>query len=285
MPEQDAQAGGNVSKSFSAGFDSPRRLGVLVGFGLAVMPIWLAAQQQPNFQGTWSGVFTTQDHEFWNVEDFTCFAGCPPEAYEFLTKLIDDPANAEKPLEELTGQARGFMRAQLAAKLTPEGLGMQNAGTAANDPTISCHSYGFAREATNPLPLQIRGEGGNLVIQYEEWNLSRTVYMDGRQHPKILTPTPLGHSIGRYEGNALVIDTVGIEADIFYSFLSGGGYGNEARGTERYTIAENPRRLNLELTIEDPVMLREPYVMAKTWLFTPDLQLVEDSCEDLPAQP
>jgi hypothetical protein len=43
--------------------------------------------------------------------------------------------------------------------------------------------------------------------------------------------------------------------------------------------------MNLELTIEDPVMLLEPYVMTKTWLYTPDLQLVQDSCEDLPAQP
>ena len=277
--------GNNVKNWLSAALDR-RRLLAALGSGLVVLPGLLAAQPPGSaFEGTWSGVFTTQDHEYWNVEDFSCFAGCTSEAYTHLTGLLDDPLNDDKPLEELTGQLRPFMREQLAAILTPAGLAVQNAGTAANDPTLNCHPYGFAREATNPLPLMIRREGDHLVIQYEEWNLSRTVHMDGRGHPKTRTATPLGHSIGRYEGEALVIDTVGIAPDIFYSFLSGGGYGDQARGTERYTIADNPRRLNLKLTIQDPVMLREPYVMAKTWLYTPDLQLVIDSCEDIPAQP
>jgi hypothetical protein len=269
-----------------AGFASRARrprLGTLVG--LLIAPTLVFAQQQLNFEGTWSGVFTTQDHEFWNVEDFTCFAGCPPEAYAYLTSLLDDPANDEVPLEQLTGKVRPFMRAALAEILTPEGLELQNAGTPDNDPTLLCHPYGFAREATNPLPLMIRREGENLVIQYEEWSLSRTIYMDGRDHPANLEPTPLGHSIGRYEGSALVVETVGLSPDIYFSFLSGGGYSDQARGIERYTLADNPRRMNLELTIEDPVTLREPYVMTKTWLYTPDLELLTDSCGDVPAQP
>jgi hypothetical protein len=41
----------------------------------------------------------------------------------------------------------------------------------------------------------------------------------------------------------------------------------------------------LEITVEDPVNLREPYTMTKTWLFTPDVKLVVDSCGDIPAKP
>lgn len=244
-----------------------------------------AYAQPPSFEGTWSGVFTTQDHEYWQVEDHFCFAGCPPEGYVRMTALLDDPANDERPLEELRAEVTAFMRAHLREKLTPEGVAAQDAGTPANDPTLFCQPYGFARQATNPLPMIIRREGENLVIQYEEWSLSRTIYMDGREHPEALEPTPLGHSIGRFEGDALVVETVGLGPDIFYSFVSGGGYSDQARGMERYTLAEHPRRLTLELTIEDPVMLREPYTIVKTWLYTPDMQLVEDSCEDVPAQP
>jgi hypothetical protein len=237
------------------------------------------------FEGTWSGVFTTQDHPYWQLEDHFCFAGCPPEGYAYATALIDDPANDARPVGALQGAAFAFMRAQLTGKLTTQGLALQNEVTDANDPTLLCQPYGFARLATNPLPLVIRREGANLVIDYEEWSLSRTIYLDGRGHPRDLTPTALGHSIGRIDGDTLVVDTAGLAADIFFSFLTGGGYSDQARGTERYTIAENPRRLNLELTIEDPVMLREPHTIAKTWLFTPDVELVQDSCEDLPAQP
>jgi hypothetical protein len=243
------------------------------------------AQRHPDFTGTWSGVFTTQDHEFWNVEDFTCFVGCPPDAYAFLQGLLDDPANDDTPYEELSGQIVPFMRAAMAKKLTPRGLELQQASTPANDPTLLCKPYGFARQVTNPLPLVIREQNGNLIIQYEEWEQTRTVYMDGRGHAKTLTPTPLGHSTGKYEGDALVVDTAAISADIFYSFQTGGGYSDQAHGIERYTIAENPRRLILDLTLEDPVMLAEPFVTRKVWLYTPDLELVEDSCEDIPARP
>ena len=95
----------------------------------------------------------------------------------------------------------------------------------------------------------------------------------------------MGHSIGRYEGDALVVDTVAIQGDIFYSFITSGGYADGAHATERYTIQDNPRRMNVEITIEDPVMLREPYTVSKTWLYTPDAALIADSCEDYPTRP
>lgn len=256
---------------------------LVVSVGLAA-PGVVSAQADPAapFLGTWSGVFTTQDDEFWRIEDFTCFAGCPPEAYDHLTALLDDPANDDRSIDELTGETREFMRERLASISTPAGLEKQRAGTPANDPTLHCAPYGFVRESTNPLPLRILRDGEHLVIDYEEWNLERTIYMDGRAHPENLEPTLLGHSVGRIEDGTLVVETAGVEPDIYYSFLSGGGYSEQLTGVERYTIHEDPRRLHLELTVEDPVTLTAPYTMEKTWLWTPDVELVEDSCEDVP---
>lgn len=263
---------------------SARACGCLVvAIGFAVPGI-VSAQADPAapFLGTWSGVFTTQQNEFWRIEDFTCFAGCPPEAYDHLTALLDDAANDDRPIDALTGETRVFMRERLASISTSAGVEKQQAVTTANDPTLHCAPYGFVREATNPLPLRILRDGEHVVIDYEEWNLERTIYMDGRAHPADPDPALLGHSIGRFEGGALVVETVGVEPDIYYSFLSGGGYSEELTGVERYTIRENPRRLHLELTVEDPVTLTEPYTIEKTWLWTPDVELVEDSCEDVP---
>lgn len=262
-----------------------RRKRAGVGLALAILPS-LALAQAPSFEGVWSGVFTTQDDDYWLLEDLvTCFPGCTPGAYEHMAGLLDDPANDERPLDELRGENAAFMRQELAAKLTPEGQALQNRNTPANDPTILCAPYGLVREAMNALPIRIHEEGENIVIDYEEWNEMRTIYMDGRGHPADLEPTPLGHSIGRYEGDALVVETVAISPDIYYSFQSGGGYSDQTSVVERYTIASDPKRLLLEMTVTDPVMLREPQRFIKTWLWTPDVELVEDSCEDIPGQP
>lgn len=67
---------------------------------LASAPGIAAAQRaRPDFTGIWSGNFTTQDNEFWLVEDFTaCFAGCTPASRAYFGSLLDDPANDERPV-------------------------------------------------------------------------------------------------------------------------------------------------------------------------------------------
>lgn len=240
---------------------------------------------RPDLTGVWSGAFTTQQSEYWELEDLTaCFPGCTPGARAYYASLIENPANDETPVQQLWGMTTGFMRQELAKKSTPEGLAIQAANTEATDPNFRCEPYGLARAAVNPLPIEIRQDGQHVTIIYEEWNQSRTIYMDGRPHPANLAPTRLGHSVGRYEGEALVVETKGIEANLYYDFQSGGGHSAEATFVERYTVADDPRRLELEMTVTDPVTLLEPHVIHKTWLATPDVALVEDRCGDVPGR-
>jgi len=239
----------------------------------------------PDFTGVWSGALTTAEHEYWQLEDLTaCLAGCTPAARAYYASLIDDPANDARSVQELHGMAAVFMREELAKKSLPEGIAIQTATTEATDPNFRCMPYGLARAAVNPLPMEIRRDGANLTIAYEAWNQSRTVFMDGRGHPANLTPTRLGHSIGRYEGDALIIETKAVEPGLYYNFQSGGGHSAEAIFRERYVIGEDPRRLELELTVIDTVTLFEPHELRKTWLWTPGVQLVEDRCNDARSQ-
>lgn len=244
-----------------------------------------ATAAHPDFTGVWSGAFTTQKHEFWELEDLTaCFPGCTPTARAYYASLIEDPANDAKPVQELWGMTTAFMRQELAKKSTPEGLALQSANTEASDPNFRCEPYGLVRAAVNPLPIEIRQDGEHLTIAYEEWNQSRTIYMDGRAIPASVTPTRLGYSVGRYDGDALVIETKGVEPGLYFDFQSGGGHSAEASFVERYLIADDPRRLELTMTVTDPRTLLEPVVIAKTWLATPDVQLVEDRCGDVPGK-
>ena len=250
-----------------------------------LLSVPVLATSQPDLEGVWSPVFTTQDNEFWQVEDFACFTGCTAGMYKYLQSLLDDPANDETPFTALMGQAYGYSARQTTEKLTEAGLKLQAEVSQETDPNIRCQAYGLIREATNPLPMQITRNGDNLFVQYEEWNQTRTIFLDGREHPENPVPSLQGHSIGYYDGDVLVVETVGLQPTYFYTHLGGGGHTEQARVVERYTILEDPRRLTLELSMTDPVTLKEPYILTKIWLYTPEVELLVDSCEDTPAQP
>jgi len=261
----------------------------LAGLGLAAMLVIAApARAQSNdplapFLGVWSGVFTTQDNDYWGLEEWVCFAGCPPEVRDYMAGLLDDPANDERAFDELFGQTMGYAAAHLDPYLTPLGKRIQSENTLENDPKLSCQPYGFVREVTNPLPIEIRRDGEHILIVYEEWNLLRSIWLDGRPHPEYRTPGLIGHSVGHFEDGTLVVETARVTPDRISDF-SQGGYSDELTAVERYTIRDNPRRLELEMTIEDPVTLTRPYVISKAWLYTPEVELVEDRCAERPGK-
>lgn len=234
-----------------------------------------------SFLGTWSGVFTTQEDEFWRVEDFNCFVGCGLEGYQYLASLLDDPANDERSVAELMGEASTFAAESFDSILTPLARRIQQENTFENDPKLHCQPYGYVRQVSNPLPISIRRLGDHLLFQYEEWSLLRTVFMDGRDHPEFQSPSLLGHSTGRIENGELIIETARVTPDRI-SDGTQAGHSGELTGVERYSVHDNPRRLELRLTVEDPITFTEPYVVTKTWLFTPEVELLQDSCGDLP---
>ena len=260
---------------------------ILIGAWLA-LPLGATAQPADPvapFLGTWSGVFTTQSHEYWTFADIQCFVGCPRDFYDRLSALLADPANDEIPAMALSAQASAASLAALDALLTPVGKQVRAANRPEDDPKfVNCQPYGFVREATNPLPLQIRRDGDHLVVRYEEWSLLRNIYLDGRAHPTHKTPTLLGYSVGRVEDGALIVETKGVTPDLI-SDESRAGHSGELTAIERYTVRENPHRLELELTLTDPVTFTAPLVITKTWLYTPEVEIVQDTCSQQPGRP
>lgn len=262
-----------------------RRL--LIG-ALVALPFGTPAQTvdplEP-FLGTWSGVFTTQEHEYWTFADIQCFVGCPLDFYNRLNALLADPANDSRPAMALAGESGAASAAAFDAALTPLGRQVRDANAPETDPKlVNCQPYGFVREATNPLPMQIRRDGEHLLIRYEEWSLLRPIYMDGRPHPLHRTPSLLGHSVGRVENGALIVETARVTPD-FISDSTVAGHSGDLTAVERYTVHETPRRLELTLTLTDPTMFAQPLVITKTWLYTPDVELVQDTCAQQPGKP
>ena len=237
------------------------------------------------FLGTWSGVFTAQEHDYWTAADITCFVGCPLAMYEHLSDLLADPANDSVPWRALAAQSSQAWSAEFESQLTQIGRQVRDANVPESDAKfLYCQPYGFVRESTNPLPMQIVRDGENLLVRYEEWSLLRPIYMDGREHPEHRTHTLLGHSIGRVEDGVLIVETERVTPDRI-SDQTNIGHSGELRGIERFTVHDDPRRLEQTLTLEDPVTFTGQMVVTKTWLYTPEVELVQDTCFQQPGKP
>lgn len=256
------------------------------GTTLAVLlatPGVTTGQTRPDLTGVWSTALTIPEDEAWRTEDYGCFLGCPAPVYQRLRELVTDPANNERPFELLMVEAFQFGAKRLAGLLTPEGLALRDRIGFDDAAIIRCEPLGFVEQVTAPLPLRIEQRDDRVVLSYEEWNAVRTVYMDGRGRPPNAQASRYGHSIGRYDGGALVIETAGVSPGNLWSMHGGGGYTDRLRTVERYTRDDG--WLKLVFTLDDPTVLREPLVYEKFWRFTPGVEFLKHSCETIAGKP
>jgi hypothetical protein len=118
-----------------------------------------------------------------------------------------------------------------------------------------------------------------MVMLYESPNSPhRTVFTDGRDLPKDPNPTWLGYSVGRWEGDTLVVTTAGFNDR---GWLDSAGHPQ----TESLRITERIRRrdfghMDFEITIDDPNVFTKPFTVKTERLLAPDTDLLEDVCEN-----
>jgi len=104
--------------------------------------------------------------------------------------------------------------------------------------------------------------------------VERTIHM-GAKHPADVKPSVQGHSIGRWEGDTLVIDTLAFEPNP--SGISTNVPSSAGKHTvERLTLTEDHTRLRYETTVEDPVYLTGPATLTQQWDHRPDLEFSQD---------
>src|SRR5215471_1857347 len=169
-----------------------------------------AQSSRAKLEGMWSDAPATAAGTF-------CFFSCTDFGMDRLNKLLDDPANDARPAMELIGQAKALEGGYIKGLLTTEAQKHYPLDPLKEDPGYTrCEPWGLARQMFAPHQLEIRQRGKDRIeLHYGEWAARRTVYMDGRKMPVNLKPDRLGYSVGRWEGNTLVIETAGVEANIY----------------------------------------------------------------------
>lgn len=119
-----------------------------------------------------------------------------------------------------------------------------------------------------------------VVMRFEAQgqNVTRTVHLDQTQHPADVAPSLVGHSIGRWEGETLVVDTIAFAPHPIGIAIAVPS-GPRKHLVERLALAPDRRHLRYDLTIEDPAGLTAPASLSSQWEYRPDLTPSGVACD------
>jgi len=245
------------------------------------------AQSRPSFEGTWSTTATLPDDPGWITEDYFCFFGCTVNQIAYFGELLDDPANDDRPLGALAGEASQVGDEDFLRALTPAVKAEMEGRTIVNNLEDICTEYGHFGITVSVMPLRITEQDDHLEFFYETHDTQRIVYWEDSAPPPPDEPTHLGYSVARIEGDALVVETSHIrEAPFYVSQARGLKHSDQVSGVERYTLSDDGRQLDMVFTVEDPEVLATPLMWDKKWRLANDLELVhhEYDCSFTPGQ-
>ena len=135
----------------------------------------------------------------------------------------------------------------------------------AENPISGCTPKGMPYIMGQPYPVQFIDEGDRIQMRIEEYDLIRTIHLTEQAAPA--SKAPLGHSVGRWEGNSLIVSTSGI----LMPYLNNAGIllSDDAEIVERFVLSQDEERLDYRLTITDPATFTEPVTRGRHWLWRP----------------
>ena len=147
-------------------------------------------------------------------------------------------------------------------------------------PQVHCMPHGVPDAmALSAYPFKIVQTPGEVVVLYEEMNTYRQIHTDGRSLPLDPEPAWYGYSIGKWEGDTLVVETLGFKEG---TWLDNGGHPH----TEALHTIERFRRTNfgnmeMDISINDPKAYPKPWKSATMhFKLQPDTELIEDFCNE-----
>ncbi len=238
-------------------------------------PSGAQAPSRSVFEGMWSDPPATAVGWF-------CAGWCTDAGIEHLNRLLDAPANDTRPFPDLMAEATRYqMNAYIVPRLTESARKTYPLDPADDPSFLRCEPYGLSRQMRTRHQLEIRRVGTDrLEFRYGEWDARRTIYMDGRPLPANPELTRLGTSVGRWDGDALVIESVGVRAHL-------GNFNvmqtDQLRVVERFTRSSDDTLL-LTATIDDPGAFQAPVVLKRIWRWAPEITILPyEDCE-IPAE-
>lgn len=164
--------------------------------------------------------------------------------------------------------------------LTPAGeAALKHNLTATVDPEALCVIGGIPRHSASALPFEIVQNKNRVVFLYM-YTYFRAVPVDGREHVTDPDPSFFGDKVGHWDGDTLVIDTIGLKDKPIWIDENANPQSDAMHVVERWTRPD-ANHIHLDLTIDDPKFYTHPFEYTRTWLAgKPDEGLKEYSCSE-----
>ena len=134
-----------------------------------------------------------------------------------------------------------------------------------DDPALMCSGASIMRSWTEPGGIsEITRQGNEIVIRHEYMDVVRRVNLDSREHPAEIEPSMVGHSVGWFEGEELVIDTVGFRAGVLFPH-PGILHSAQMHVVERLSLSQDGSQLIREYLATDPLYFSKPMPGKVVW--------------------
>ena len=130
--------------------------------------------------------------------------------------------------------------------------------------TTRCEPEGMPRLMMNPHPFEFVDEGSEVRLRSELYDIERIIHMGDSTAAEEAPPSSLGHSMGRWEGATLVVETTRVN----WPWLDNSGMpqSQAVEFVERFSVSTDQTRLDYELTVTDPATFTDPAVYDRYWL-------------------
>jgi hypothetical protein len=189
---------------------------------------------------------------------------------------IWSPARGNGRLRPVDGSELPFQ--PWAKKLNDERVAAESGNTPLVNTSTLCLPSGTPRIMTAPYPVKFITLPKEVVMLFEVQHLMRFVFL-GEQHPKDLDPTFMGHSVGHWDGDTLVVDTVALK-----DFTSLDQYdlpkSGEIHVVERLKKINGGKQIEDLITIDDPKAYTKPWTAKVVFDWAPQIRFIEYICEE-----
>ena len=145
-------------------------------------------------------------------------------------------------------------------------------------PSERCLGHGVTDFDTLPAPRRFIQTPGIIAILFESYNHYRQIFTDGRPLPKPTQPSYMGYSVGKWEGDTLVVDTTGLN-DVGWLDMNGHPQTETTHITERFRRRDFGH-MDLQLIIDDPAAYSKPWSTTVVLEFFPDEEMIENVCDN-----
>ena len=232
---------------------------------------------KPNFSGVWQA----NNEAHWDLQAHAARPGAVTQQGVYPYPFVQVPAAPVLALGAAAGVpgSLGVVQGDGQIPYKPEAAALKKENAEHwidRDPELKCYLPGLPRAMYMPYPFQIIQSTNKLQMAYEFSNAARTIHLDKVEGPP--DDTWMGHSVGRWDGNTLVVDVTGFN-DKTWLDRAGNFHSDALHLVERFTPI-SPDAIQYEVTIEDPKVFASPWKIAMPIYrrLEPNIQLLDYQC-------